>query len=103
MTDVYSTRLCNTALISANPATLYTVPAGKLVVVRNIWINLTGGDSGSAVSLRIGSNAFLRIVMADNTSVHYDTRVVMAAGEQLTISANINKYRCTVSGFIFDA
>lgn len=83
---VYSERLAGPAAIGASNTTQFTVPTGRVYVVRQICIAVNATTAVPSLVMWINSSAgagtrwFKRLLVGDET-YNYDGRWVFAAGE----------------------
>jgi len=102
---VYSTRFVKTLLTGTN-TTYYTVPSGKVAVVRTMtaaWVTLAR-IGGQVQVLLNGANSFVWIVPVTASSAasdHWEGNLVLPEGEILrAASTATGTIFLTVSGFL---
>lgn len=100
-------RLAGPVLLSSGGATLYTVPASTLTIVRNIHVsnvqnaavnNFTLGI-GTGGSIPAGGNLFNSFIIGPASMLSWSTFLILNTGDQLIgISGASNVLNITISG-----
>lgn len=108
MSSVYSTRFAAARVDGSGGGSLYTVPAGKVAIVRDISFTPIGGD------LTTGYYLFVRTPAGDcvlwgppardaHTTALWTGRQVLEAGDQLRYVGTGVQTDYLVSGYLLDA
>lgn len=98
-----------TLLTVASPATttLYTVPTGKVFILRNVLSYTSAGTPQLTLRLvrsGVASIIYVKVYAAALATDLVETRVELVAGDVLdAATATINVIRVTVTGYLFDA
>jgi hypothetical protein len=105
MGGVYSKRLAGPSIPGSSEVVAYTVPAGKVAIVRTVTLcNTTGTAQIGRVGVGAGvTSSFIRESVPAVTTLTYDVRVPMVAGEQLVIASATTGPVITVGGYELDA
>lgn len=100
-------RLAGPAFLTTSAAAVYTVPAGKTGVVKQIILNNTG-SSGTTVAAHIVPNAgspstgnqiITGLAIAGNSQIIWAADIPLAVGESVQLlAANASTVTATVSG-----
>jgi len=97
---VYSTRFLLAA--GSNLTWTYTVPSGRIAVVRSIT-SLNGGVAGQFAIVSIAGTAiYVRTFPATNQSDTMEMRQVVYGGETIGASLSGLYMTCAISGYLFD-
>lgn len=108
MSTIYSTRFYGGQIVAAGETDLYTVPAGKVAVVRDISVsNVTTTDAGQLliyVLLDAGNADLFRVASVPSHGfVQWQGRQVLNAGETLALYETNTTIRAMVSGYLLSA
>jgi hypothetical protein len=101
LVPVYTTRFYTGN--PANGATLYTVPAGKVAIIRDLDVrngSATAGIFGITVA---GVTTILSPSLAQSGFFHLETRYTVAAGETIVAVVTAGSMHCQITGYLFDA
>ena len=106
--SVYTVSPIQASIAPGSPVT-YTVPPGKVFVVRDIVATTTGAPTQQPLNVWIGGvNTNLIAVwtyVAGQQEYHWSGRVALAAGTVLsarTLTGSTPTY-CVITGYLFDA
>lgn len=107
MAGLYSTRFFS-GLITTALATLYTVPAGNVAIIRTITLGWTASgttDSTCEVLLTDPKSQVLRQLLPHTGGNYWqDGRVVLPAGEKIQAICTVDlSIWCTISGYLLSA
>lgn len=105
------TEFCN-GLLTASNATYYTVPVGKIAVIKDVWLANKDSATRSVTVYRVpngsaagDANAIMNGVTVEELSAYQQTGdLVLAAGGTLQAFSDVaNKVTMTVTGILYDA
>lgn len=97
--SVYSKRLGTVSAAAGGPTAVFTVPAGETYVVRCI-MGLCTSSSPTVASLKVGAT-FLGAIdcPANDAQILLNCRLVLEAGETLTVEPNAGTLLASFSGY----
>lgn len=89
---VYSARLGGPVFVGASAVTFFTVPTGRLYVVRQVDIVVTGGTGTPTITLFYNSaatisNRYWRVISLGDVTHEIQGRRMFAAGETMQATA----------------
>jgi hypothetical protein len=102
---VWSTRVAAVRQdTSAVWTALYTVPSGKVLIVRRIQVvNLSGSTANMIIGLNHDFQQFLLNAVPNSSSVDVDTWMVYEAGEEVSIYSDHATIEVSVHGQLLTA
>lgn len=101
MATIYSTRLAEGTAASGTSPTVYTVPSGATVVLRDISLAQTSGTPGlMAVALSGGTACFTVEASALYVTLHEEGRWVFNAGDGIIVDAVSGDTNYFLSGYL---
>lgn len=90
-------------MTSAADVDLFTVPAGKVAVIRTLTTYSSSG-SGSAFWVLKGKATLRKVDSASGASqIENGLRIVLNAGDVLTVSVGSGTWAFTAHGYLLDA
>jgi hypothetical protein len=102
---VYSIEVASVVLASTGAHTLYTVPTGKVLILRDVRV-WSGAGSANAIALWATGTvtvAFFGWSLGSGTWGSWEGRVVLPASRQLRINIGGQPVHCQASGYLLDA
>lgn len=108
MSAVYSVNLGRAIVVGSASTTLFTVPPGKVAVLRDVRMRANPGTDATSVQVYIndGSNSYTiyeqTTLPADSTAQN-DGRVVLEAGWDLRCHTSAGTVSFVASGYLLSA
>lgn len=101
MASVYSTQFFGGALAGDETHNLYEVPTGYVAVVRDVSLfSQSSGSNGCYAGSDAGYAYFSALDQPQYASPHWEGRVVMNAGEVMTLGIFSGDWTCVISGYL---
>lgn len=105
--NIYTQRLAAGQASTTGFHAAYTVPAGKLVVLRDVVLiqhGITTGQVSLLLSPTGGGNPFVASVptVTPEQTYHWDVRQVLYAGDVLTVYNSQGTVDWLLTGYVFD-
>jgi hypothetical protein len=98
---IYSTRIAEGTASSGSSPVVYTVPAGNVLVLRDISLAQTSGTPGlMAVALSGGPAAYTVSASALYVTEHEEGRWVFNAGDEIVVDAVSGDTNYFLSGYL---
>lgn len=103
MAAIYSTRLFLGSVAAGSSVTLYTAPAGSVVIIRSIDFIPFGGSTPWEVTIGINGTFFFQAESATAPAAfHWEGRQVMNPGDTITCNTNTGGLDGAISGYVLD-
>lgn len=107
MARVYTELLAAGVNATGALAVVYTVPVGKVAVVRDVVMIHFNGSPAAVYLTTNGPGGSHPVIdgqhdLGSGDARHWDGRQVLAAGDQLELSANVANARYRITGYVFD-
>jgi len=107
MTTIFTVSFGKTAGTTASAATLYTAPAGKVSVLRDVVL-YCGAAGGGTLQLFLQSGSLsiylLRPTFSGPATEHLELRQCVQPGEQLVVQSFFDAYwSAALTGYQFEA
>lgn len=108
MSAVYSVNLGRAIVVGSSSVTLYSVPAGKVAILRDVRMRASPGADATSVQVYIndGTNSYTvyeqTTLPADSTAQN-DGRVVLEAGWDLRCHTTAGTVSFVASGYLLSA
>jgi hypothetical protein len=100
MPFVYSKRLVEFNYTTAQSHVEYTVPTGITTVIRDISLTSFAGGATSILINRTGGSAiYFAASAAAGTPFHEECRIVLNAGESITVDSFSGSWQGILSGY----
>jgi hypothetical protein len=103
MALVYSARFVAGSFAAGLSGVVYTVPAGKTAVLRDMSVFADGGAAGYAAIILTGVATLASVVTpASGPAPSWEGRQVLNAGETIKININGGTCEVAISGYLLD-
>lgn len=104
MAGIYSTQFAAGSQASGTTTVVYTVPAGKVAVVRDIVVGAQDTPANSvAVNYYGVAEIYQAGAIAQYSTAHFEGRVVLNAGDSIDVDAISGTWTYVISGYLLDA
>lgn len=101
MAGVYSTRAAIGTIDAGSSTDVYTVPAGMVFVLRCVTaVSVSAASATFQVAVAALANVISQEFGAVGSGANWDLRVVMNAGEQISVAAATGNFQFTISGYL---
>lgn len=101
MASIYSKLLGAAAYSAGSPVTVYTVPAGSIVVVRSIELTLVSGSDALGTVNDGGGNHIFLVSGADGPAYFpWQGRSVVEEGDSIVFDASAGDWTYRISGYL---
>lgn len=104
MAGIYSTQFAAGSQASGTTTVVYTVPAGKVAVVRDIVVGAQNAPANSVAINYAGVAEIWEVgTIAQYSTAHFEGRVVLNAGQTINVDAIAGTWTYIISGYLLDA
>jgi len=104
MPTIYSTKFYAGTQAAGAQVSVYTVPTGKVAVIRSIEFGAQSAPANSAAVNLFGVAEIASIETVNQyRTVHWDGRTVLDAGDVIAVQAIAGTWSFIISGYLLDA